>query len=67
MEYVYALEEVLGTKAIIEYLPMQPGDVEATFADTSLLESYIGFKPKTKIKDGIKKFIEWYKVFYQIK
>ena len=67
MEYVYALEEVLGTKAIIEYLPMQPGDVEATFADTSLLESYIGFKPKTKIKDGIKKFIEWYKVFYKIK
>ena len=59
MEYVYALEEVLGTKANIEYLPMQPGDVEATFADTSLLESYIGFKPKTNIKDGIKKFIEW--------
>ncbi len=67
MEYVYALEEVLGTKANIEYLPMQPGDVEATFADTTLLESYIGFKPKTKIKDGIKKFIEWYKVFYKIK
>ena len=67
MEYVYALEEVLGKKAIIEYLPMQPGDVEATFADTTLLESYIGFKPKTKIKDGIKKFIEWYKVFYKIK
>ena len=57
----------LGKKAIIEYLPIQPGDVEATFADTSLLESYIGFKPKTKIKDGIKKFIEWYKDFYQIK
>ncbi len=67
MEYVYALEEVLGTKANIEYLPMQPGDVEATYADTTLLESYIGFKPKTKIKDGIKKFIEWYKVFYKIK
>ena len=40
MEYVYALEEVLEKKAIIEYLPMQPGDVEATFADTSLLELY---------------------------
>ena len=67
MEYVKALEEGLGKKAIIEYLPMQPGDVEATFADTGLLENYIGFKPKTKIKDGIKKFIEWYKDFYQIK
>ena len=67
MEYVSALEEVLGTKANIEFLPMQPGDVEATFADTGLLESYVGFKPKTKIKDGIKKFIEWYKVFYKIK
>ena len=66
MEYVYALEDVLGKKAIIEYLPMQPGDVEATSADTSLLESYIGFKPKTNIKDGIKKFIEWYKNYYQI-
>ena len=66
MEYVFALEEVLGKKAIIEYLPMQPGDVEATFADTSLLESYIGFKPKTNIKNGIKKFIEWYKNYYQI-
>ena len=67
MEYVYALEKALGKRAIIEYLPMQPGDVEATFADTSLLESYIGFKPKTNIKDGIKKFIEWYRDFYQIK
>jgi len=67
MEYVFALEEVLGKKAIIEYLPMQPGDVEATFSDTTLLESYIGFKPKTQIKDGIKKFIQWYKVFYKIK
>ena len=37
---------------------MQPGDVEATFSDTTLLESYIGFKPKTKIKDGIKKLEE---------
>ena len=67
MEYIKALEEVLDKKAIIEYLPMQSGDVEATYADTSLLESYIGFKPKTNIKDGIKKFIEWYKHYYKIK
>ena len=45
---------------------MQPGDVEATYADTSELERYIGFKPKTNINFGIKKFVEWYKDFYEI-
>ena len=66
MEYINALEVTLGIKAKIDYLPMQPGDVEATYANTNYLESYIGFKPETKIKDGIKKFIEWYKDFYRI-
>ncbi|MDC3170809.1 GDP-mannose 4,6-dehydratase [Prochlorococcus sp. AH-716-E13] len=66
LEYVYALEETLGVKAQIEYLPMQPGDVESTYAKTDYLENYIGFKPMTKIKEGIKKFVDWYKDFYQI-
>jgi len=46
---------------------MQPGDVKETVADSSLLEEYIGYKPVTTIKDGIRKFVEWYKNFYSIK
>ena len=66
MDYVSALENALDIKAQIENMPMQPGDVEATYADTSKLERYIGFKPKTNINFGIKKFVEWYKDFYEI-
>ncbi len=64
MEYVNAIEDNLGKKAEIKYLPMQPGDVEATFADTSSLQSWIEYKPSTKIRDGIKKFINWFKDYY---
>ena len=66
MEYIQVLEETLKIKAKIEYLPMQLGDVESTFADTKSLDSYIGFKPKTTIKEGIKNFVKWYKDFYKI-
>ena len=47
-------------------MPMQLGDVESTYADTSKLEEWIGYKPKTSIKDGVSKFIEWYKDYYEI-
>ena len=46
---------------------MQPGDVASTSADTELLENWIGFKPRTSVKEGIKKFIDWYTDFYDIK
>ncbi len=65
-EFVAALEAALGKKAKIEYLPMQPGDVYRTFADTSALEKDFGFKPQTSIWDGLKKFADWYKEYYQI-
>ena len=45
---------------------MQPGDVEATASDSSQLQKWINYKPNTSIKDGIKKFIKWYKEFYEI-
>ncbi len=64
MIYIEAIEEAIGTKAKIEFLPMQKGDVQATAADTSALEKWTGFKPNTSIKDGVKKFVEWYKDFY---
>ena len=64
-EFVSALEDAIGEKAKIEYLPMQPGDVYRTFADVSELEKDFGFKPQTDIRTGLKKFAEWYKEYYK--
>ena len=47
-----------------ELVPMQPGDVAETFADTTPLEEDFGFKPNTSLRDGLRKFAEWYKEFY---
>ena len=65
MDYIYEIERAIGKKAIKEYLPMQPGDVKATSADTSKLENWINFKPNTSIKDGVNKFVQWYKEYYR--
>jgi UDP-glucuronate 4-epimerase len=54
------IEEELGTKAAVKRLPMQAGDVEKTFADISKAKKILGYNPKTKFEDGIKKFIKWY-------
>ena len=67
MEFIEIIEKELGQKALKNFMPMQPGDVKLTLADTSLLESYIGYKPSTNLKDGIKEFVKWYKIFYKIK
>ena len=47
-----------------ELVPMQPGDVPVTYADTTALEKDFGFKPSTSLREGLRKFAEWYKVFY---
>ena len=60
MKYINEIENVIGKKAIKNYLPMQAGDIPQTSADINLLESYVNYKPKTSIKFGIKQFIEWY-------
>jgi len=62
--FIEVLENRLGKKANKKYMPMQPGDVYATFADISLLNSKTGWKPKTSIEDGLARFVEWYKSFY---
>lgn len=64
-EFVAALEEAIGVKAKIEYLPMQPGDVYRTYADISELEKDFGFRPQTDIRTGLKKFAEWYTEYYR--
>lgn len=58
--YIGALEEVLGKQAIREFLPMQPGDVLDTYADTSALQRTIGFRPATPVREGIERFVAWY-------
>ncbi len=65
IKYIEAIEKNLNVKSKKNYLPMQPGDVKATESDNSELEEWIKFKPKTKIEDGIEKFINWYKDFYK--
>jgi UDP-glucuronate 4-epimerase len=64
MDFIEAIEEIIGKKAKKNLLPIQPGDVASTYADTSALERDFGYKPKVDVKEGIKEFIEWYKWFY---
>lgn len=62
--FVEILEDSIGKKAIKKYLPMQPGDVPATFADVDALVEDVDFKPETPIEVGIQRFVRWYRDFY---
>jgi UDP-glucuronate 4-epimerase len=64
MDFIEAIEESLGKKAVKEFMPMQPGDVPVTWADVSDLETELGYKPDTPVKVGVKRFVDWYKDFY---
>jgi UDP-glucuronate 4-epimerase len=64
MEFVEAIEESLGRRAEKRYLPMQAGDVGATFADVTDLMDAVGFRPKTSVADGIRAFVTWYLSYY---
>ena len=63
-DFITVLEEALGKKAVREYLPMQPGDVVATYADVESLREAVGFDPRTPLREGIPRFIAWYKEYY---
>jgi UDP-glucuronate 4-epimerase len=63
-EYIEAVEDALGKKAIRELLPLQPGDVPDTFADTTALETAVGYKPATPVKEGVRRFVEWYRGYF---
>jgi UDP-glucuronate 4-epimerase len=64
MAYIEAAENALGKKAIRNYMPMQTGDVPATFADCALLERLTGFKPNTPVETGVRNFVRWYKDYH---
>lgn len=66
MDYITALESALGKVAQKNMMPMQPGDVLETSADTRALYEVIGFKPQTSVTDGVARFVEWYKSFYKV-
>jgi UDP-glucuronate 4-epimerase len=64
LHFIGVLEQALGRQAIQDLQPMQPGDVVATAAETSLLEAWVGFKPSTPIAVGVERFASWYQQFY---
>ncbi len=66
MDYISAIEKSLGTEAKKNFLPMQPGDVKSTAADTSNLESWVQFRPNTPVVAGVSRFIDWYLEYYKI-
>jgi UDP-glucuronate 4-epimerase len=63
-DYIKAIETAVGKKAILEMLPLQPGDVPDTFADVSALQATTGYKPKTPIQEGVNAFVEWYRAYH---
>ncbi len=66
LDFIEAIEEFLGKKAIKNFLPLQNGDVPATWADVTDLEKTLQYKPQTNIREGISNFINWYKQYYKV-
>jgi UDP-glucuronate 4-epimerase len=66
LDFISAIEKATGSKAVKNFLPMQTGDVPATWADTSLLERVTGYKPYTNLPTGVQKFVSWYREFYNV-
>lgn len=64
LDFIEAIEDCLGKKAIRNYMDMQKGDVPATWADASLLQKLTGYRPQTDFRDGIARFIEWFRQYY---
>lgn len=66
LDFIEAIEDALGKRAVKNFLPMQPGDVPATWADVSDLAADFGYQPSTPVEEGIRRFVEWYKKYYKI-
>ncbi len=65
MDFIEAIEAEIGKKAIRNYMPMQQGDVPATWADASLLQSLTGYRPQTPFREGVTRFVRWYRDYYE--
>ncbi len=66
MTFIEILEKKIGKPAKKNFLPIQPGDVQETYADTDALEKAVGFRPDTSIEEGVGKFVDWYKAYYNV-
>lgn len=66
MAFIEAIEDATGKEAQKNYMDMQPGDVPATWADVALLKRLTGYQPKTNVRDGVAKFVEWYRDYYRV-
>ena len=66
MDFIETIENELGKKAEKQFMEMQDGDVYATFADVKSLSDFIDYRPDTKLKDGIREFVKWFKEFYSV-
>ena len=66
MDLIGTLETLLDREAVKEFLPMQPGDVKATFADVADLETAVGFRPETPLAEGLSRFVGWYRQYYGV-
>jgi UDP-glucuronate 4-epimerase len=66
LDFIGAIEDALGMKAEKNLLPLQDGDVPATYADVEALDQWVGFTPKTSIQDGIGRFVAWYRDYYRV-
>ncbi|NVK34528.1 MAG: GDP-mannose 4,6-dehydratase [Rhodobacteraceae bacterium] len=65
-EFIEAIETATGRKAVRNLLPMQPGDVPATWADATLLQRLTGYRPQTDVATGVARFVEWYRSYYSV-
>jgi UDP-glucuronate 4-epimerase len=66
MDFIGAIETATGTTAQKNFMDMQPGDVPATWADATLLQSLTGYTPKTGIQDGVNRWVTWYREYYGV-
>lgn len=66
LDFIRSIEKSLGIKAIQNFMPMQAGDVPATWADTSLLEEITGYKPNVDFHTGVRRFVSWYREYYDV-
>ncbi len=64
LDFIQVIEEALGKKAVKNMLPAQPGDVPRTFADISKASRELGYAPKISLKEGVEKFVQWYRKYY---
>ncbi len=65
MNFIEALEDSLGIRAEKNFLPMQPGDVPATWANVDDLAQAVGYRPAMSVQEGVKRFVDWYKAYYK--